>query len=297
MDTVWQVSRHPANPIIRPDMPGLSGEEAANINGPSLIRVPAWIAEPLGRYYLYFAHHGGKYIRLAYADAVEGPWTIHAPGALRLEQTAALGHIASPDVHIDEDRRQIRMYFHGKQDGQPPQVSYVATSADGLRFVASPAVLGPFYFRVWQHNGWHYAIAKDLNESGVMLRSRDGFTPFERGPAIIPRMRHAAVLVEGDDLWVFFTRIGDAPESVLVARMAMTGDWRQWQPGVESLVLAPEAEYEGGLLPVEASRAGAVSGAVCQLRDPSVFVEGDDAWLLYSVAGEQGIALGQLRRG
>ena len=39
-----------------------------NVQGPSLIRVPDWIANPLGQYYLYFADHKGSYIRLAYAD-------------------------------------------------------------------------------------------------------------------------------------------------------------------------------------------------------------------------------------
>ena len=66
-------------PIIRPRMDGRMGD---NINGPSLIRVPDWVEEPLGRYYLYFADHKGSYIRLAYADALVGPWTVHTPGVL-----------------------------------------------------------------------------------------------------------------------------------------------------------------------------------------------------------------------
>ena len=39
-----------------------------NINGPTVIRVPPWVKRPLGRYYMYFAHHMGAFIRLAYAD-------------------------------------------------------------------------------------------------------------------------------------------------------------------------------------------------------------------------------------
>jgi len=52
----------------------MDGRMGANVNGPSLIRAPAWLPNPLGRYYLYFAHHQGAYIRLAYADRLEGPW-------------------------------------------------------------------------------------------------------------------------------------------------------------------------------------------------------------------------------
>lgn len=58
-----------------------------NIQGPSLLAVPEWVPNPLGRYYLYFADHKGRHIRLAYADEVEGPWQIHEPGALQLEDS------------------------------------------------------------------------------------------------------------------------------------------------------------------------------------------------------------------
>src|ERR1044071_4584691 len=74
--------RFDENPMIRPQM--LPGTDGNNINGPSLIRVPDWVTNRLGKYYLYFAHHNGKYIRLAYADHLEGPWKIYKPGVLPL---------------------------------------------------------------------------------------------------------------------------------------------------------------------------------------------------------------------
>ena len=70
-----------AAPIITPDLHPSIGE---NIQGPSVIRVPDWVQNPLGAYYLYFADHKGTYIRLAYADDLLGPWRIHAPEACRL---------------------------------------------------------------------------------------------------------------------------------------------------------------------------------------------------------------------
>src|SRR5205085_10570145 len=69
-------------PIISPEQDETIGE---NIQGPSLIRVPDWVEERLGAYYLYFADHKGRYIRLAYADNLLGPWKIHVPGTLQLE--------------------------------------------------------------------------------------------------------------------------------------------------------------------------------------------------------------------
>ena len=32
---------------------------------------------------MYFAHHQGTYIRLAYADRLEEPWTVHALRCIR----------------------------------------------------------------------------------------------------------------------------------------------------------------------------------------------------------------------
>ena len=67
------VTRLLNSPIIGPETDPSIGN---NIQGPSMIRVPDWIKDPLGKYYLYFADHKGQYIRLAYADSVMGPWKI-----------------------------------------------------------------------------------------------------------------------------------------------------------------------------------------------------------------------------
>ena len=87
-----KVQRLPQNPIISYESSTTLGTK---INGPSLIKVPDWIENPLGKYYLYFAHHDGKFIRLAYANSIRGPWIAHEPGTLRVENSPAfIGHIA-----------------------------------------------------------------------------------------------------------------------------------------------------------------------------------------------------------
>ena len=65
--------RFKQNPLITVDTSPSLGD---NVNGPSIVRAPAWIKQPLGRYYAYFAHHKGRHIRLAYADAIAGPWNV-----------------------------------------------------------------------------------------------------------------------------------------------------------------------------------------------------------------------------
>ena len=94
-----KLTRLPNNPIIVPHMDDRMGD---NLNGASLIKVPDWIDNPLGKYYLYFGHHDGRYIRLAYSDDLSGTWQIHRRGALDLADSHSKGHTASPDVHIDD---------------------------------------------------------------------------------------------------------------------------------------------------------------------------------------------------
>ena len=274
-------------PIIRPHMDSRMGD---NINGPSLIRAPDWLKEPLGQYYLYFADHRGTYIRLAYADRLEGPWSTHAPGTLRIEQTRFVHHIASPDVHIDEERRQIRMYCHGRVEGEG-QRSIVAFSSDGLCFEAADELIGRAYMRRFDWRGGHYALCMP----GVLYRSKDGITGFERGPQLFtPEMRHAAVALVGDDLYVFYTNAGDCPERILLSRIRLTPDWRDWRASEPEVVLEPETDYEGGSKPLEPSERGPVWGQVRELRDPAIYREDGSTYLLYSVAGENGIAIAEL---
>jgi hypothetical protein len=290
-DTMYTVRRFDENPIIHP---GLDDAIGTNINGPSLVRAPSWLPNALGRYYLYFAHHQGTFIRLATADDLHGPWRVHRPGTLRLEETACRGHIASPDVHIDEAKREIVMYFHGPTENG--QKSFVATSTDGLRFEARRTVLGPPYFRTFTHDGGHYCVCMTQHDGvhGALMRSPDGRAAYEHGSYFLPRQRHVALLKRGNLLHIFFSRGQDNPERILRAEMPLVGDWRTWAPGEPAEVLRPERPYEGGDLPMEASRFGAIHSPAPQLRDPGIFEEDGRTYLLYSCAGETGIGIGEL---
>ncbi|MEM8707372.1 MAG: hypothetical protein AAGE98_12995 [Actinomycetota bacterium] len=304
-------------PIITPASHPSIG---TNIQGPSVIRVPDWIPDPLGRYYCYFADHQGSFIRLAYADAVEGPWTVHPPGSLHLRDSGfptedlplddatyqrivagdrgvpgdqmpfeirndlVTAHIASPDVHVDDHLHEIVMYVHGLE-ALGEQRTRVAVSGDGLRFEARPELLGPSYFRCFRFGGWWYALAMP----GRFLRSRDGRTGFEEGPRLFsPSMRHSAVRVVDQgpsgspELDVFWTRVGDTPECILRSRVSLDGDWMGWRELAEpDEVLRPERSWEGANEPLVASRRDVVDRPVNQLRDPCLFRDrDDDTWWL-----------------
>ena len=318
-----RITRLLDRPIIGPDLHPSLGP---NIQGPSLIRVPDWVPNPLGRYYLYFADHKGSWIRLAYADSLAGPWRIHPPGALHLndshfpttpppatpEQLAAVEarmrragmvishdvlteattpHIASPDVHVDHARRRIVMYFHGLE-GVGHQASRAALSADGIHFQARPEIIGRTYMRIWPHQGQTYALAMP----GVISRSADGLSGFAEGPTLFnPNMRHAALLPRGRTLHVFWTQVGDAPESILHSTIDTTDDWLTWRETPPQVVLRPERPWEGANAPVVPSVRSTAYGQVNQLRDPAIFEEDGRVFLLYAVAGESGIAIAEVK--
>jgi hypothetical protein len=317
-----RVTRLGNGPIIGPDLHPSIG---VNIQGPSLIRVPDWIPDRLGAYYLYFADHKGSYIRLAYADQLVGPWRVHPPGSLHLAQSGFLTtppvvtpdelarfeaqyrgrgaaishdvlseittpHIASPDVHVDAERRRIVMYFHGLESAGD-QVSRVAIASNGIDFVARPEVVGRSYMRIFQHDGMTYA----LTMPGRLSRSADGLGGFEAGPTLFnPNMRHAAVRQRDGVLWVFWTQVGDAPERILLSRIALDGDWRGWrdEPPVE--VMRPERWWEGADAPNVPSVRSTAYGVVNQLRDPAIHEEAGETYLLYAVGGESGIAIARV---
>lgn len=267
-----------------------------NINGPSIIRTPSWLENPLGKYYLYFAHHGGKFIRLAYADDIRGPWSVYEPGTLNFDdiQSAGFsGHVASPDVIIDEEEQRIRMYFHAPHSGGGQRTG-VALSDNGIDFdVACDTAIGKFYFRVFTHDNEYYAIAKDGNSGGVLCSSPDGFKPFTEIKGIIPNMRHAAVYQDGNVMMVFYSRGGDAPERILVSTMLLDGDVENWEVSEPVEVIRPELDYEGIEYPIKPSKWGSAT-KVHQLRDPGIYEEDGRVYLFYSIAGEEGIAGAEL---
>ncbi|MHB1854619.1 MAG: hypothetical protein ACYCS2_06140 [Acidimicrobiales bacterium] len=293
-------------PVIEP------GEYTGdNICGPSVLEVPDWVESPLGRYYLYFAHHKGGHIRLAYADDPAGPFEVHPPGVLPLADSgfpttpvdpgpsahdrgvdAEVPHVASPEVVLGGVAGQIRMYFHGLEaDGH--QVTRVAVSSDGIHFDVRPEVIVPLsYLRVFRYRGlWH-----GMAMPGIFFSSDDGLTGFRRGPTLFePTMRHAALRLRGDQLDVLWTRVGDAPESILHSVVSLAESPDRWSvTGEPQVLLGPDSVFEGSDRPLGPSRRGPAVGRVRQLRDPALLNTRGDWYLYYAMAGESGVAVARL---
>jgi hypothetical protein len=173
---------------------------------------------------------------------------------------------------------------------QGEQVSYRAVSADGLDWQVAGPPTAETYLRVFTVRGRTFAMAR----GGVLMALADDGT-FRSGPAPIPRpIRHVAVLVRGDRLHVVYSCIGDAPERLLHTELDLSADWSDWpQATPEAELMSPDRSWEGGGLPIYPSRIGATDLAN-QLRDPALFVEGDQVWLVYAGGGEAVLGLARL---
>ena len=320
-----RVTRFASNPLVTVKS---SSSLGANVNGPTIIRVPPWIPKRLGTYYMYFANHRGDFIRLAYADAVTGPWKIHEPGVWHVRDSALnrpqpdsarFGgfntHFASPEIFIDHANRRVVLWAHGWYTNgehwptEPKaaqqwanergygQFTQGAVSSDGVTFAAQPAITKESYIRVFQRGGALFGMAR----LGVLIRGDNPLASFTIGPNAFrdttyktTRVRHVALVPRGDRLYVFFTAIGDAPERMLLSTIDMTKAWTEWRASAPIDVMQPDMDYECGKLPAAPSAVGDILEPARQIRDPHVFEDEGKTYLFYAICGEQGIAGAEL---
>ena len=316
-----RVERFPTNPLLTV---ASSPSPGGNVNGPTVIRVPEWVENALGRYYMYFANHEGDFIGLAYADDVRGPWHVRESGVLHVRETAFYRpqpdpagpradfytHVASPEILVDHARRRLVLWVHGwwtngerwpedlpaartwaREHGYG-QFTQAFESTDGLEFSALPAITRTSYLRVFRRGGLLYGVSR----LGVVSRAADPREAFEVGRSLFRdgayagRARHVALVTRPNELLVYFTAIGDAPERVLLSRVPLEGDWSAWRASEPVEVLSPEASYECADLPDAPSSGGDIDEPARQVRDPFVFEDDGQVYLFYTTCGEQGIA-------
>jgi len=170
---------------------------------PSVICMEGLVDRPLGKHYMYYAPHdapGG--ICLAYADALEGPWTEYDKNPLIAREWTPhyeVSHVSSPHMIWVEEAEKFYLYFHGEND-----TTRVATSVDGIHFdyhgvVVTTAMYDKIseasYARVFPCDsgpmGTRYVMLFMGNNEGTrriyVAWSRDGLTfEAQRKPLISP---------------------------------------------------------------------------------------------------------------
>lgn len=329
----YTVKKFAGNPIISTQTFIDAGlpltDQASNINGPCLIRVPDWVSaderpNPAARYYLYFAHHNGKSIRMAWSEQVTGPYTLYNgyEGVLSLQESSGenpsiylsdnfriRGHIASPDVIVDEENKRFIMYFHSyvnnRENSNSDWVSHgqntvAITSTDALNFNNKnyiDAIISSPYLRYFTWNGHHYG-----HQHNRIWYAPDGNpqSAFKAGMGISSNVRHSAVVVKGNKLGIWYSKHSDIPERIKFSEWKIGSfpqtNWQLTDGPIE--VIRPEFDWEGVNYPIQAGTTGSGTG-LHQLRDPGYFQDIDGKeYLLYTGSGEEaiGIAFLSLRR-
>jgi hypothetical protein len=188
-----------------------------------VIKVPSWVKRPLGKYYMYFAHHRGTYIRLAYADSLHGPWKVYVPGVLNVSATAlyrpqpdppyeiygVYTHVASPEVLVDDANKRLVMWVHGQfSDGKKwpedpveahawlqrngySQVTQVTVSTDGLHFKAEPSSTTANITASCASDGWFVQPTCSSRSRTARIRSATRRSATRSGTSrCSPKARH-----------------------------------------------------------------------------------------------------------
>jgi hypothetical protein len=225
---------------------------------------------------------------------LNGEWTV-VDDVFNIKDSPCIGHIASPELYVDNETNKLLMYYHG--DIQGGQKTFLATSDDGVTFTNdSDTPLCEFYLRIFEYKGHKYGIAKKGNECSIVYDVDDGFTPvFE----FLPSSRHCATYVKGDTLYVLYTNIGDAPEHIRVCKVALADEVTDWQVTGDSQLVSPTFRYEGAALPNITSMAGSAHGKfgntpIKEIRDPYLFEDGGKLYVYYAILGEKGISWGRV---
>jgi hypothetical protein len=309
--------------------PELSDELGNNIQGPSLIKTPEWLPNSLAKYYLYFADHKGNHIKMAYADNLLGPWNIYSGGTLQLEHSGFLTespemprdfdstqssvgllegfdphpeqseyiptrlddmmipHIASPDVHVDNEKKQIIMFYHGLEKFGT-QSTKVAISSDGINFKNTTNIVSRPYFRRFKYKGTFYGMAMP----GFIYKNTGDIDEYTEIKRLFPnKIRHSGVFLIEDTLYVFYSLVEDVPERIYVSTIELNTNAENWKESNAKEVIRPTLDWEGVNLPLQHSSRSSINIPVNQLRDPYIFKDEDDMYLLYTAKGERGIGI------
>lgn len=276
-----------------------------NINGPVCFKIPSWVKNPIGKFYLIFADHKGEYLRLAYSNNINSKWKISKHKILQLTKSNKIiyDHIASPEIYLDTLNKEIILYFHSrsKRLGRE-QVTFVATSKNGINYKLKHLnPIAPFYFRIFKHKNFYYGLTK----GGDLFKSKCKFRKFKFQKNIFNKyedkyhnkrgsIRHLCLLKREEYLEVFFTKIGDKPERIYRGILKLLYNQKNWKITNIEEILRPTKVYEGSKIKLEKSEPGPSKKIENAVRDPYILNDNNKTYLFYSIKGEKGIALAKI---
>ena len=275
-----------------------------NINGPTLVEFECPLFPKLRLYLMYFGHHKGKYIRVAWAFSPTGPFRrvpLVRPLLLRDRFGERKGHVASPEVRTVGGKRYMFAHSPSRHFRPGKQITYMSRLRLGVVCSRPKPIDLPSYARFFSLNGDMHAITNGadvfkLDSNSLETRQLDvdkSRLLVPESQDVIERVRHPQILAWLGHTLCFYTRVGDAPERVFVSLLeAKNPEEIMFSTPIE--LLRPREDYEGAHHNIEPSKSGISRRPENALRDPFVGEFGGQHFLYYSTAGEKGIACAEL---
>ena len=279
----------------------------SNICNPCIIKVPEWVKDSLGKYYLYYADHRGKYIKFAFSNFIFNNWRSKLDIIININSfNNAINHIASPEIYIDDIKKKFYLLTHSHSATHKGQWTYVSESNNGLHFkVVNDKPLAPFYLRVFKYNNFFYGVSKGGNlwKTNELIREfypcQNLFDPSKSNELLHNyegAVRHVGLFVENNILYIFYSKIGDKPERIYFSKLNLEKNDKNWKFNSETELLRPTMDFEGANLPLLKSKPGDTPVAENALRDPYLFKINSNYYLAYCVQGEFGIAIAEIKK-
>lgn len=285
----------------------LPKKQRESICNPCLIKTPSWIKNKLGKYYLYFADHRGKFIKLLYSNHLDRDWKFLNKKILNINSISKLdahNHIASPEIYINNKEKKIYMFTHSHSRSKVGQWTYLSLSKDGINFSRKfNKPLAPFYFRFFNHKKYYYGIVK----GGDLWRSKNIDAVYKKCQNLLTQkktkttlhnkngsIRHLSILKKKNYLHCVFSKIGDKPEKIYYTKVFLSKNYLNWKFKKIKEILRPTFPYEGSNLKLKRSKPGDAPEPENALRDPYLFIDGKKTYMIYCVKGEKNFALCQI---
>jgi hypothetical protein len=278
-----------------------------NFSGATVFLNPGYLDSSIyARYIMYFAHHSGTFIRIATSNNPFSGWAFPNLEILKIGKFNEFhDHIASPEVFLDHESKTLNLFFHSRINGSREQQTFLAKSKDGVKFEFTPMEsFLPFYLRVSVHNGKVFGVTKGGNlfshPGGNFSRDWKYLGNMDSPDSKLERLnyfndvgniRHAHIISYKENLLVFYTRLGEAPEQIYARLINFGSDNNLIEFSEQIEIMQPRLPFECQSAPLKESQPGPSEIFERAFRDPFVFMEKDVKLLFYSYGGESGIGV------
>ncbi|WP_340260996.1 hypothetical protein [Roseobacter sp. HKCCA0882] len=276
-----------------------------SVCGVSVIKVPARSKSKLaGKCVACVAHHKGNAVKGFIVDETNfSHWQELQNPLVTLEMLPNIcDHIASPDIIYLEEMDLFVLSVHGKLRFSDDRARYgkqgtvLLTSTNGIDFRNSSDVFANAYSRIHIRTDKAVFLFEKFGAHHVKVGKLTNFPSSQSMSHLayltINNIRHFSVFDEGTNFKIFYTRIFDYPESIMVNEYS----WNDFSLCSSHRLKMPFPN-DLNLLSSFKSWPGMPLSPYYGCRDPFLFESDEKKYLIFSRNGEHAISVFDLAYG